>query len=261
MVSPVTVAVKSMDYELDTSSLSRYIKAMQTWPLRIGKFLFRFRSFTPLPLILLTFIFFKPVSNSLLWTVTGLIVACAGEGIRMISVGYAGSGTSGRETFLKAESLNTTGLYSLVRNPLYWGNGLIFAGLLTMYAQPAALLLFIGFLFLQYHFIVLAEETFLRERYGRNYADYSSRVNRWLPRCRNYARPGHGFDGRKVFFKENDSCFNLLLAALLILAWKENVFSGKLRQPLLYTCLALALIVFYAWVKILKKKEKARGAV
>jgi protein-S-isoprenylcysteine O-methyltransferase Ste14 len=229
---------------------------MQTWPLRIGKFLFRFRSFTPLPLILLTFIFFKPISGSLLWTVTGLIVACAGEGIRMISVGYAGSGTSGRETFLKAESLNTTGLYSLVRNPLYWGNGLIFAGLLTVYAQPAALLLFVIFLFLQYHFIVLAEETFLRERYGQSYADYCGHVNRWLPRFRDYAHPGHRFDSRKVFFKENDSCFNLLLAVLLIMAWKDDVFFGRLRHPAALAGAAVLLVIFYIWVKILKKRAR-----
>ena len=119
----------------------------------------------------------------------------------MISVGYAGSGTSGRENFLKAESLNTTGLYSLVRNPLYWGNGLIFAGLLTVYANPMALAIFVVFLFLQYHFIVLAEETFLCERYGQAYADYCGRVNRWLPRFRDYARPGRSFRSQESFLQ------------------------------------------------------------
>jgi len=231
---------------------------MQPWSLRVGKFLFKFRSFTPLPLILLTFIFFKPLYTAPLWTVTGFLVALAGEAVRMISVGYAGSGTSGRETFLKAESLNSSGLYSLVRNPLYWGNMLIFAGLLIAYAQPLALGIFVIFLFLQYHFIILAEEEFLLQQHGQAYADYRGRVNRWLPRFGKYLPPHHRFDGRKVFFKENDSCFNLLLAALLILAWKENIFSGTLRQPLLFAFPALALIVFYAWVKILKKKEKSR---
>jgi protein-S-isoprenylcysteine O-methyltransferase Ste14 len=230
---------------------------MQPWPFRTGKFLFKFRSFTPLPLIALTFIFFKPLSPAPLWTAIGLIVALAGEAIRMISVGYAGSGTSGRESFLKAESLNTSGLYSLARNPLYWGNTLIFAGLLTMYAQPLALVLFIVFLFLQYHFIVLAEEEFLLRRHGQAYADYCGRVSRWLPRFGNYLPPSHGFNSRKVFFKENDSCFNLLLAALLVLAWKDKVFSGRLNRPWFFAGAALALVVFYAWVKILKKKEKA----
>jgi protein-S-isoprenylcysteine O-methyltransferase Ste14 len=234
---------------------------MQSWPLRIGKFLFRFRSFTPLPLILLTFIFFKPFSPSPLWTVTGLIAAFAGEGIRIHSVGYAGSGTSGRENFLKAESLNTSGLYSLVRNPLYWGNGLIFAGLLTVYAQPSAMILFIVFLFLQYHFIILAEEEFLLQRHGQAYADYCGRVNRWLPRFGDYAPPARRFDGQKVFFKENDSCFNLLLAVLLISAWKERFFLGQLRHSLFFAGAALALVFFYAWVKILKKKRAAKAAV
>jgi len=233
---------------------------MRKWSARIGKFLFKHRSFTPLPLILLTFIFFKPLSPALPWTVIGLILALAGETIRMISVGYAGSGTSGRESFLKAESLNTTGLYSLARNPLYWGNTLIFAGLLTMYAQPLALVLFIAFLFLQYHFIVLAEEEFLLQQHGQAYAVYCGRVNRWLPCFGNYLPPVHRFNGRKVFFKENDSCFNLLLAALLILAWKEKVFSVRLSQPWFFAGAVLALVIFYVWVKILKKKEKARNA-
>lgn len=233
---------------------------MQPWPLRIGRFLFKFRSFTPLPLIALTFIFFKPLSPSPLWTVIGLATALAGEGIRMISVGYAGSGTSGRENFLKAESLNTTGLYSLVRNPLYWGNTLIFAGLLTMYAQPQALILFIVFLFLQYHFIVLAEEEFLFQQHGQAYAAYCSRINRWLPRFGDYARPGRRFDRRKVFFKENDSCFNLLMATLLILAWKDNVFCGRLRHPFILAGALAMLVIFYVWVKFLKKKERARKA-
>jgi len=233
---------------------------MQTWPLRLGKLLFRFRSFTPLPLILLTFIFFSPLSPSPLWTVLGLAVAFIGEGIRVFSVGYASSGTSGRESYLKADSLNATGLYSLARNPLYWGNALIFAGLLTVYAQPWALALFIAFLFLQYHFIVLAEESYLREQHGRAYDDYCGRVNRWLPRFDRWLPPGRPFAAKKVLFKENDSCFNLLLAALLIMAWKEKFFSGRVRHPLFLSGAALLLVLIYAWVKIQKKKGAARLA-
>ncbi|MBE0665630.1 MAG: isoprenylcysteine carboxylmethyltransferase family protein, partial [Candidatus Aminicenantes bacterium] len=161
---------------------------------------------------------------------------------------------------LKADSLNTSGLYSLTRNPLYWGNGLIFAGLLTVYAQPLALAIFIVFLFLQYHFIVLAEESFLREQYGPDYEDYSRSVSRWLPLSGPYAPPGRPFDLKKVVFKENDSCFNLLLTALLILAWKESFFSGRVRQPLVFAGAAVILILIYIWIKILKKKSAAKAA-
>lgn len=233
---------------------------MQTWPISIGKFLFRFRSVTPLPLIILTFVLFRPLSPSPLWTVAGLAVAFFGEGVRIHCVGYSSSGTSGRESYLKADSLNTSGLYSLTRNPLYWGNGLIFAGLLIVYAQPPALAIFIMFLFLQYHFIVLAEESFLRERYGSTYEEYCRRVSRWLPRFGPYSPPDLPFAWKKVFFKENDSCFNLLLTAVLILAWKEKFFSGRVLHPLFFAGAALLLILIYTWVKVLKKKSASQTA-
>jgi protein-S-isoprenylcysteine O-methyltransferase Ste14 len=229
---------------------------MKKWPLQLGKFLFRFRTFTPLPLIVLTFVFFRPLSPAPAWSWVGLALALLGEGIRVASVGFAGSGTSGRESFLKADSLNTSGLYSLARNPLYWGNMLIFAGLLTVFANPFALALFVVFLFLQYHFIVLAEESFLREQHGPAYENYCRRIRRWLPRFDRHAPPGRPFDLKKVLFKENDSCFNLLFGALLVLAWKENYFSGRLRRPLAFAATAIVLIALYAGVKVLKKRGR-----
>ena len=227
---------------------------MDKWPLRLGKFLFRFRSFTPLPLILLAFLLFSPLSPSPLWTWAGLAVALLGEGVRVASVGFAGSGTSGRESFLKADSLNTTGLYSLSRNPLYWGNGLIFSGLLVVFANPWALALFVVFLSLQYHFIVLAEESYLLATHGQAYAGYCGKVNRWLPRFSLWTRPAGRFDARKVLFKENDSAFNLLLAFLLILAWKERRFAGRVSHPLPLAAAAVLLAVAYAAIKLAKKR-------
>ena len=233
---------------------------MQKWPLRLGKFLFRFRSFTPLPLSLFTFLFFKPLSSAPLWTVIGLIVASAGEGIRIVSVGYAHSGTSGRESYLRADSLNATGLYSLVRNPLYWGNLLIFTGLLIAFANPWALALFVVFLFVQYHFIVLAEESYLQEQHGLAYEYYCKQVRRWLPRFNRWAPPAGRFDWKKVLFKENDSCFNLLLGSLLILAWKERYFYDRLLRPLPFAVAAACLVLIYAAIKVLKKRGQAKTA-
>ncbi len=234
-----------------------YIDPMNKWPLRLGKFLFKYRSFTPLPLIALTFIFFKPLAPESIWTYVGLAVAFLGEGIRIASVGYAGSGTSGRESFLKADSLNTTGLYSLARNPLYWGNLLIFAGLLIVFANHWSLALFVLFLFLQYHFIVLAEESFLRQAHGAAYGEYATRVNRWLPRLGCWLPPASSFSWKKVIFKENDSCFNLLLAFMLIVAWKERWFSGSVRHPLRLAGAALLLVLVYTGIKVLKKRRAA----
>ena len=245
------------DCSFDSPSRFRYIAPMENWPLRLGKFLFRFRSFTPLPLILLTFLLFPPLSPAPAWTWAGLAVALAGEALRMASVGFAGSGTSGRESFLKADSLNTTGLYSLVRNPLYWGNVLIFSGLLAAYSNPWALALFVVFLAAQYHFIVLAEESFLRRVYGQAFDDYCRRAHRWRPRFDRWAPPAGRFDWKKVLFKENDSCFNLLLGMLLIAAWKERRFAGTVRHRPWFAGAAAVLLLIYIGIKVRKKRQAA----
>jgi hypothetical protein len=44
---------------------------------------------------------------------------------------------------------------------------------------------------------------------------------------------------------------------MLILAWKEKHFAGQVRHPLWFAGAGLALILFYVWVKILKKKAVA----
>jgi protein-S-isoprenylcysteine O-methyltransferase Ste14 len=55
-----------------------------------------------------------------------LSVAFAGVLVRCSAVAYAPDGTSSRETrALRASSLNTTGIYSIVRRPLYLGAGLM----------------------------------------------------------------------------------------------------------------------------------------
>jgi protein-S-isoprenylcysteine O-methyltransferase Ste14 len=228
---------------------------MDTWPLRLGKFLFRFRSFTPLPLIALTFLLFRPLSPAPAWTWAGLALSFLGEAVRIASVGFAGSGTSGRESFLKADSLNTTGLYSLARNPLYWGNMLIFAGLLIVFANPWALALFVVFLFLQYHFIVLAEESYLQVQHGRAYQAYGAAIRRWLPRFGGWTPPAGRFDWKKVLFKENDSCFNLLLALLLIVAWKERHFTGRIIHAAWLAAAAALLVAAYVLIKVAKKRK------
>ena len=59
-----------------------------------------------------------------------LILGLFGLGIRIFAIGYAGTNTSGRNIIGHvADSLNTTGIYSICRNPLYLGNFFHVAGM------------------------------------------------------------------------------------------------------------------------------------
>ena len=234
---------------------------MNNWKLTLGNLLFRFRSFTPVPLIILVFLLFKPGNlgegNGPI-AAAGLLLSLLGETIRFIAVGYSFPGTSGRESHLRADALNTTGIYAVTRNPLYIGNFFMFSGLVTVYANLYALAGFALFLILQYYFIILSEENYLREKYGPEYEAYCSRVRRIFPTFRGYQRNRNPFNLEKVIFKENDSVFNLSVMFLLVLAYKERVFVGRVERPLLYIVPGAILVVLYILVKVIKKRAAAK---
>jgi protein-S-isoprenylcysteine O-methyltransferase Ste14 len=224
--------------------------------IKIGNLLFKHRSFTPLPFIVLVFVIFSPVNlgeKNFIIDVAGLFISFLGELIRIVAVGYSFPGTSGRETYLRADKLNCTGIYSITRNPLYIGNFLIFAGLVTVFANVYAVLLFSAFLISQYYFIIHSEEQYLKGKYGKEYEEFCTRVRRLIPTFKKYRKNKNPFSGMKVLFKEKSSVFNLLLMYLLILLYKEYKFEEQIRQPLGYIIAGCVLVAAYFIVKFMGK--------
>jgi protein-S-isoprenylcysteine O-methyltransferase Ste14 len=76
-------------------------------------------------------------------------------------------------------SLKIGGLYGLSRNPMYLG-----FDMLTLASMLYTLNIFIVILGLYsiiiYHFIIIGEEKFLRERFGKSYSDYFKKVRRYM---------------------------------------------------------------------------------
>jgi len=228
------------------------------WQLKLGSFFFKHRTLTPIPLIILVLVIFRPIdlgTTNLLVNLSGLVIGFLGQAIRIWAVGYSFPGTSGRESYLRADHLNTTGIYSLVRNPLYIGNFLFLSGVVIIFSNLWALLFFALFLIIQYYLIILAEESFLKEKYGRHYEDYCRRVYRILPGFSNYRQNQNPFNLRKVIFKEKDSLFNMLVMMLLLVAYKEKFFTGRLASPVIFIVPGVLLIIVYIVVIILKKRS------
>jgi protein-S-isoprenylcysteine O-methyltransferase Ste14 len=79
-----------------------------------------------------------------------------------------------------ASSLVRTGIYARTRNPMYLGLLLVLAAwavFLSSLVAFAFLPAFVGYL---NHFQISPEERALAARFGREFADYRSRVRRWL---------------------------------------------------------------------------------
>ena len=106
-----------------------------------GNLLFRWRSFIPL-LLLMPGVMAMADSAAFesrygdflseMWVAIGLIISLTGLAIRWVTVGFVPGSTSGRNTKeQRADYLNTDGMYSIVKNPLYLGNFLAILGVLV----------------------------------------------------------------------------------------------------------------------------------
>lgn len=144
----------------------------------IGQFFFKYRSYTPVPLLIPMLLYARPTVTMML---IGLLISIPGELIRFWGVAYAGSET--RTTKVGGTYLVTQGPFAYLRNPLYLGNIIIYFGVSVMsnslfpYLQIIALVYF----YIQYHFIIKEEENFLREKFKEKYEDYYKQVPSMFP--------------------------------------------------------------------------------
>lgn len=150
--------------------------------------LFKYRSYTPIPFVILM-IFYQ---QSNVWSLLlGLLIAICGELIRLWAVSWAGSETrtTGK---VGGTYLVINGPYAHVRNPLYVGNILIYFGLgiMSFALFPYLQIIALAFFVFQYYEIIKEEEGFLREKFGNDFAEYYKNVPRIFPRLTPYRKEG-----------------------------------------------------------------------
>lgn len=177
-----------------------------------GHTMFRHRSYLPLLIIgpLLVAMKESVYLESLvgdraedLWVLFSFIISLAGFAIRCYTVGHVPAGTSGRGTqSQRAHHLNTTGAYSIVRNPLYLGNFIIILGVLLSIKVWWLIALGCLAFFIYMERIILAEETFLAETYDAQYTDWREKTPVILPNFKLWQKPELPFSWKTVMKRE-----------------------------------------------------------
>jgi protein-S-isoprenylcysteine O-methyltransferase Ste14 len=162
-----------------------------------GNYLFRNRSHIPVILFILAIpvIYFTDITNLsepaiLVFTMLAIALSLAGFIVRAITIGSTPAGTSGRNTRegQVAEQLNTTGIYSVVRHPLYLGNYLMWIGIVAFTYNIYFVIIISLAYWLYYERIMFAEERFLEKKFGQDYLDWSLKAPAFVPAFGKYRK-------------------------------------------------------------------------
>jgi protein-S-isoprenylcysteine O-methyltransferase Ste14 len=195
-----------------------------TFASRLGGWLFRQRTWLPLPLAAALLLVPAPsdAPGASLWIIGPLVVAI-GEAIRLWAVHHIGAISRTRSDRLGP--LVSSGPFAFIRNPLYVGNIFLWAG----FALSAQLIwlapIVVVLLALEYHAIVRWEEGLLSERIGEPYAQYVARVPRWLPSWWSPvapAAPAETFSWHQTLFSERGTL--IAIGAGFALLWLKARF-------------------------------------
>ena len=102
---------------------------------------------------------------------------CAANG-RLRAGGNVRRNTHGQ----KAEELNTTGVYSIVRHPLYVGNYLIGLGVTLVWLNWWVPVVYTLCFWVYYERIMVAEERFLEQKFGDSFRQWAASTPAFVPR-------------------------------------------------------------------------------
>jgi protein-S-isoprenylcysteine O-methyltransferase Ste14 len=83
-------------------------------------------------------------------------------------------------TIRPANTLQTTGIYKVTRNPMYLGLVFAYIGLTCVAGNWWNLILLPLLLFVVGQYVIRREERYLARHFGNLYSEYKARVRRWI---------------------------------------------------------------------------------
>jgi len=232
-----------------------------------GNWLFKYRSFLPLVVLSIgttlyirteiypeTFIL-EETPYEIYYEMFALIISLFGLFIRVYTVGHTPKNTSGRNTNQGqvADTLNTTGMYSIVRHPLYVGNFLMWFGPAMLTGHFWFIIAFVLFYWVYYERIMYAEEQFLRNKFGEQFLDWSKSVPAFIPKLKNFKKSNLPFSWKKVLKNEKNGLFALFLI-FFVFDFSGEIIENETDYNYFLIGMCILTGLSYIVLKYLKKR-------
>ena len=234
----------------------------------IGNFFFQYRNFLFIFLYLALFIpspkLFTEAQfgeNYEAYPLTiGLFITILGQLIRGVTIALAYIVRGGKDKKVHADDLVTEGIFKHCRNPLYVGNILMLVGVGILINSLLFTVVFIPLFLFIYQAIVLAEENFLRNKFGDQFNAYCKKVNRWLINFSGIAATigSMKFNGKRWLTKEyNTQTVWMLGIVVILLFYYPNLTNNDTEfRNLLFGIACVLLAIYYLSIRYLKKSGK-----
>jgi len=233
-----------------------------------GDFLFKYRSY--LPIVVLIFgllLYVEHVVNlegiteadNFVYELGCLAVALVGFLVRMYTLGYAAKNTSGRNTSegQVAEAVNTTGIYSQLRHPLYLGNFLIWLGIAAFTQNVWFVVAFTFMFWVYYERIMYAEEEYLIGKFSNEYLSWSAKTPAFIPAFKKWVPSKYEFSFKKIIKQEKAGIVNLFGVLLLFRATATYIANGDFYMVGDFWLYTFAIsVAYYIVVKVLEKTTR-----
>jgi protein-S-isoprenylcysteine O-methyltransferase Ste14 len=185
-------------------------------------------------------------------------VSIFGELIRVFTIGYTPRNTSGRNTSIGqlADELNTTGLYSLIRHPLYLGNFFMWLGP-VLFLRSAWFTIVFGLIYwIYYERIMFAEEQFLRRKFGEVYDRWSETVSPFIPFTFRFIPPKLHFSILNVLKREYNSFVNIFLLFFILDGFRNYFLSERVYFTIIWIWLSAGAVLIWIILRSIHKYTK-----
>jgi protein-S-isoprenylcysteine O-methyltransferase Ste14 len=240
----------------------------------IGNFFFKYRNLL-FPIIILLIIF---ISSPSLFTedifgsnyyliplIMGIAIALFGQVVRAITIGLKYIVRGGKNKEVYADDLVTEGIFNHCRNPLYVGNILMVMGAGLISNSLIFILIVVPLFCFIYQAIVLAEENYLRNKFGDHFKVYCNRVNRWIPNFTGLSQTitSMKFDWRKYVRTEYNTVYLLFLSIyiFMVIFVPPLVIMEQDSKVRLSIVVVGILSAIYLIVRYLKKSKKLNSTI